>query len=350
MAVVGVALAALGLSACIDESAGPVALSGKPAVRVGLDLVARAIPGGTVTGRISGVEGDSLVLVINNLPALAGGQRYQVWLAEEETRAATRIGVRYTMQRPDTTGFDEFDGRPIIEWRDVAPLATVQAFDGTTGFRHILRLTRAELAAAGLDLSGFSHVVVTVGSSDASPFSAPAPAHFRYRGLSTAALTAGVVRFGFDPGTAATGLGWVPFGGGSVEWLNVEGFGLMAQRIARPPLGFFYEVWLVDEAGAGRLRLGEVLTPGPEFASLRDADVADGEFVTRGEMLRAARYHRWADLGATPDQFAALVIVLKSKDAVADELPMTVIYEAGVPPNLDQLPGFTDGFRERLGR
>lgn len=345
------AAAALGTTACIDETAGPVAYTGRPAVRVGLDLVPQMqLPGGPVAGKIDGTDSDSLSLTIQNLPPLSGNNGYQVWLVDEEQGTATRIGVRHTPERPDTVGFDEFDGRPIIEWRAVQPESPAQAFNGTTGYRHVLRFTRSELAAAGVDMSAFSHVVVTIGSGDASPLTSPAPVFFRYRGVGTAPFTDGVARFGFDPETAASGTAWRAFGGGSVEWLNVEGFGLLMQRISRPPLGFFYEVWLVDEAGTRRAPLGELLTPWPEFASLMDADVEDGQFVAREEIIKAGRYTRWADLQATPDQFNSLLVALKPKVGVSGELPAAVIYQAPVPPNLDKLPKFTDGFKEKLGK
>ncbi|HEY8468913.1 MAG TPA: hypothetical protein VIL18_04680 [Longimicrobiales bacterium] len=340
--------AVLCLTACIDDTAGPVAYTGKPALRVGLDIVAQMqIPGGPVAGKIDGTDTDSLSLTLQYLAPLSGNNRYQVWLANDT--AAARIGVRHTTLRPDTVGFDEFDGTPIIEWREVAPESPATEFNATTGYRQVLRFTRGELTAAGVDMSAYTHVVVTIGSGDANPLTSPAPVFFRYAGLGTGAFTDGVAQFGFDP-AAASGTGWVAFGGGSVEWLNVEGFGLLAQRIARPPRGFFYELWLVDEGRTRKVRLGELLTPAPEFASLMNADVEEGPFVARGEIIKAGRYVRWADLQATPDQFSALLIALKPKAGVADELPETVVYQAAVPPNLDQLPKFTDGFREKLGK
>ena len=343
--------AVLSFAACIDETAGPMAYTGKPALRVGLDIVAEMqLPGGPVAGRINGTDSDSLSLTIQHLAPLSGNNRYQVWLVNPANGTAARINVRYVALRPDTVGFDEFDGTPIVEWREAAPESRAAEFNGTTGYWQRVRFTRGELTADGVDMSAYTHVVVSIGSGDANPLTSPAPVFFQYAGLDTEPFTDGVTQFGFDPAAAASGTGWAAFGGGSVEWLNVEGFGVLAQRIARPPRGFFYELWLVDEGRTRRVRLGELLTPAPEFASLMDADVQDGPFVARGEIIKAGRYVRWADLQATPDQFADLLVALKPKVGVTEEMPETVVYAAAVPPNLDQLPKFTDGFKEKVGK
>lgn len=352
--------AALGLAAaCVDEDAGPLAVSGRPAVEVGLDLVARGLPGGPAVGRLAGGSTDTLVLTIDHLPVLADGRAYQIWLVDEVQGEAVRVAASYRRQRPDTTGFDEFDGRPIIVWRDVEGPATVRSFPGIAGHRHLLTLRAADLAAAGVAMARFSHVVLTIGGApDAPPATSPAPAWYRYldqRGTRDVAtdnryFPSGTVRFGFLPARAAAEVGWSAFGGGSVEFLNVVGVAVRLERIARPPLGFYYDVWLVHAETGRRLRVGEITTPPPAFESLRDADVATGEYVTATEILAANRWATWRELSATFADFTALVVTLAPKDGPPDQLPPTVLYEAAVPPNLDRLPKFTDGFRDRIGR
>jgi hypothetical protein len=342
--------AALPLGACVDHDAGPMVLSGRAALMVGLDLSARGLPGtptGIVTsGSLTGGADDHLALVIANLPTLQPDRGYQVWLVDESGGAAPRrIGTGYQAQRPDTVGTDEFTGRPIIEWRLVGEPQTVQRVEGRTGLRHVLTIRQSDAADAGTSLADFTHVVLTIGGAgDASPADSPTSAFYRYRNATTGAYLLGGtnrVRFGFRPELPNNP--WTAFGGGTIEFLNIEGFGLRANRIARPPFGYFYEIWLYDAGTRDRaprppVNLGPATTPAPEFQTLVDADVTITDLVTQTQILSAAKWIRWPDLDALPDDFTDVLVVLRAKDGVTEELPPAVIFEALVPRGMARLP------------
>ena len=288
----------------------------------------------------------AISLIANHLKPLASGSAYQIWLVDDVEREAARVSPVYTLQRPDTVGISDL-GEPIIEWVNVADPQTAQSFDGALGLRHIIELSDSDLLAAGIELSQFTHVVFTVGgSADASPLEAPAPAWYRYTDqkgtradlFDNDVFLTGSVEFGFIPELADKGIGWQPFGGGTVEFLNVEAFAVGLERLARPPLGYFYGVWLVNEEDGSTLELGEITTPPPDFASLLDADITTGAFVTGGEILAAAKFAVWAELGADFANFTHVRVTLEPKNGAPGVMSETVILEASVPKDLDKLP------------
>lgn len=56
------------------------------------------------------------------------------------------------------------------------------------------------------------------------------------------------------------------------------------KNLLRPPVGYFYEVWL---SGATNVSLGPLTTPFPDYESLLNADVQEGGVVV-GTFIRDA--------------------------------------------------------------
>lgn len=157
-----------------------------------------------------------VTLAAENLKPLTQGSAYQVWLVDEVENEAVRVSPTYTLQRPDTVGFDELD-QPIIEWVNVGDPLTLDSFDGATGRRHVIVLRNADLG--GLRLARFTLVVITIGGAeDASPMSSPAPAWYRYQDQNDTRedpddneeFMSGTIATGFIPERAAEGIGWQP--------------------------------------------------------------------------------------------------------------------------------------------
>jgi hypothetical protein len=287
----------------------------------------------------------SIDMILSNLKPLTGGSGYQVWLFDEVEQDAVRISPLYVLQRPDTTGVDEL-GEPIIEWVNVGDTASVQSFDGAIGLRHVVMVDEAALQAGGLSLSQYTHVVLTIGSDDASPLNSPAPVWYRYTNqngtrtdlFDNELFLSGSAQFGFVPSLADQGKGWQPFGTGKVQFLNVEGLSVGLERLARPPLGYYYAVWLVNQESGITVPLGEITTPPPQFASLRDADIATGEFVTESEIFAAAKWAEWSELPSDFKSFTHVYVTLEPKDGASDLMSPTVLFQAPIPKDLDKMP------------
>ncbi len=283
-----------------------------------------------------------VTLTVRNLKPLAAGQTYQIWLYDEVEGDATRVEATYTLQQPDTLGIDPL-GEPIIDWVDVQGPGPATDFNGVRGYRHIIELRNSNLIPTGVRLSQFSHVVATIGSSDANPASSPAPVWFRYTNqngtrtdlFDNEVFLEGSARFGFRPSLADKGIGWQPFGSGNVQFLNVEAIAVALNRLARPPLGFYYGVWLVNEDDGTNLFVGEITTPPPGLESLLDADVTKNDFVSDSEILAAGKWATWADLGANYKSFTSLYVTLEPKNGDGSVRSPSTIFRAAIPANLE---------------
>lgn len=289
---------------------------------------------------------------VTQLPAFSGLE-YQVWLYHQLSGAVKRVPVSWVEQRPDTLGVTEV-GEPIIEWVNVSAPASVRSFTSRgPGMRHVLELSRAVLRPVGAHLKDFTHAIVTVGKpgTDADPTKGGAVLSFRYvdpRGteknfFDDVVSAAGDVAFTFVPGEPASrGASWKPFGAGNVEFSADLEFGLILKRIARPPMGWYYEVWLVALDEKGRVvkekNLGPLSTPAPEFSSLRDADVSTGELVTKSEILKAAKYARASDAAVSSlTEFTHIWVTLEPKDGAENERSPFRVFSVGIPPELGKL-------------
>lgn len=284
----------------------------------------------------------TVTLTVRNLKPLASGQTYQIWLYDEVDGDATKVDATYTRQRPDTLGIDPL-GEPIIDWVDVEGPGSASDFSSVPGYRHVIQLRNQDLIPTGVRLSQFTHVVVTIGSSDANPASSPAPVWFRYTNqngtrtdlFDNEVFLGGDAEFGFRPNLADQGVGWQAFGSGTVQFLNVEAIAVALNRLSRPPLGFYYGVWLVNEDEDTNLFVGEITTPPPGLESLLDADVTTNEFVSDSEILSAGKWATWADLGTTYTNFTHLYVTLEPKDGDSSLRSPSTIFRAAIPANLE---------------
>lgn len=285
-------------------------------------------------------------MIVRDLKPLAGGRAYQIWTYDEVEGETVRVPARYVLQRPDTVGVDEL-GEPIIQWVDVGDTALVQSFNGEFGHRHVVVVRNRDVEELGIRLSQFTHVVLTIGGNgDADPASYPTPVWYRYTDqngtrqdlFDNELFLSGSTSVHFDPSRATLAIGWKAFGGGSVEFMSDVGFGVRLDRLARPPLGYYYGIWLWNEATGAAVSGGPITTPAPEFASLRDADLETGPFVTSTEILQSVTWLEWAEVGADFRNYTHVLVTLEPKDGVTDRPAPTVVLEAAVPKDLDKLP------------
>jgi hypothetical protein len=360
----GLALLALSWigASCVDPGAGAGVLQEHAAIVARMDQVSRGLPRSPLAADPAGdfkvpvnaspgTASHVITMAIANLPPLDNAQ-YQVWLVDQDgAQPARRISALLQLQRPDTIGFDPTTEDPIIRFVNMGDFERVESFNSPpVQRRHVLRVVGSDVAASGTPLAAYTHVVLTIGSGgDASPSTAPAPSWYRFRtpGQTPPQWTGttgefAAVRFGFRgdaPGFMS--LPWSASGAASVEFLHTFGFGMLVEKVSRPPRGFYYEAWLTHETGArAPLKLGTLTTPSPEFRSLADADVAlDPAFVSPTLLIQGIRWAEWADLGVRWNDYTNVVLTLRSKHQVSDAtMPPAIIYSTRIPARLDVLP------------
>lgn len=301
---------------------------------------------------------NSLDMVVYNLKPLASGSSYQVWLLDELTNEAVRVSPTYTLQRPDTVDYDDL-GNPIIEWVDDQGPGTVSEFNSVVGWRHIIELRDADL---GFEMSQYTYATVTIGSADGSPVDSPVPVCYRYTDQAgTENLQDNDIFVSGALGAFCQELAtdrpeeWVAFGSGDAQFLSDTAVAIGLNRLARPPLGYYYGVWVkVEEKGTDQgpgaisaFNLGAITTAPPDMESLEDADImaSNMEFLTDTEIFTAGKYFLWADLPSTFSDACigtqeglsgcSVLVTLEPKAGDPNVMGSTVIFAASVPKQLD---------------
>lgn len=365
------------LSGCPDPDAGAEMLTGRGALTVEMERVLQGIPRGDAWSGAGfpGGAGAWINMDIRDLPPLQDGYQYQLWLVGGRDALTQRIHFQWEEQRLDTVDIDPFTELPIVEWVDSVwviengdtisqePLHTGIADSivvPTRGRRHVIRVEATELLdSLDITFEEYTHIVLSVGETgvDANPlerhadgrYKTSSPMFFRYMNPETEAIsTSGVLRFGFMPEyvSDATLMRWVAAGSAQAEFLNVVGFGIQFDRFSRPPLGYFYGLWLVDgeDPEATNYNLGPVRSPAPEYYSLFNADIERIMGVTPTVIFQGGFWADWEDLDVSMEDVNTVWITIEPKLGPEGALANTVVLETGIPGGLHLLP-FDDVFR-----
>jgi hypothetical protein len=103
------------------------------------------------------------------------------------------------------------------------------------------------------------------------------------------------------------------------------------ERILRPPEGFQYVGYLLDERTGINFRLGGLLTPVPENRPLTNADTETGSFLTDVAIVNAQLRSPVDD----PDNYTRFALVLEPKGATGlTRAPLTEVLNGAVPTSV----------------
>lgn len=229
-------------------------------------------------------------VTFTGLRPLSGGYAYKMWLMNlhvDPPTAAPGVGVLV-----ETTG------------AGAQPAETTAVFnpeDVSSRFSVTLRR-----AVTGVPLPDFSHFVITYEQNPAA--TEPGPWRFMFHQyidrsntdtefsddkVSSGGLILGAPAANIDGFSRRWGL----VGQGLAHFFGDE-FRARVEQLARPPLGFFYEGWLVGKDTAGNTffrRIGAMTVDDPPaYTSLLDADVSRESGVVT-ETFVAAAINRVAD-------------------------------------------------------
>lgn len=297
--------AAFVLAACqTDPISGPSKIVGEPL----LDMVlgpagTSAFP--TVTGqRITAATArDTIEFSVNFLPPTGPGATYQLALMDTAAGTVTAPTARIirTMR----------SRRPVNRDSSVAILKVDTANSATFAISDTA--TTVSIRIASTAIPNYSHVVLRSSGEGSVPAAMPAGRtgflSFRYKNGTTFAVQNGL--FGSFAKATADRLPFLV----SAYVVNANFWGdqirLSFRNLIRPPAGFRYAAWLVDERTGTATRVGGILSPVPDNKPLDDADLGTGPWYNAAGVLEAQVRGDMKALNVVPQDYSFLALVLE---------------------------------------
>ncbi len=297
--------AAFVLAACqTDPISGPSKIVGDPLLDMVLGPAGYsafpAVSGGRIT---TAAARDTIEFNVNFLPPSPAGGTYQITLVDTATgnmAAATARIIRTMRSR-----------RPVNRDSSVAVIKV----DTSTAAQFAVTdtATTVSIKIASTTIPNFSHVVLRTSGQGSVPSTIGTGRNgflsFRYK-AGTAYAVQGSVFGSFAQNTATR----LPFSV-SAYVVNANFWGdqirLDFRNLIRPPAGFRYAAWLVDERTGTATRVGGILSPVPENAALDDADLGTGKWYNDVGILESQVRGDMKALNVKPQDYSFLALVLE---------------------------------------
>jgi hypothetical protein len=268
-----------------------------------------------------------------------GDREYHGWLYNTHTGLWNPTVGNILIEEEIVTVTDA--GDVVITYDTVYEATAATTFPGMPGlgtYRFTYTVRDADLET-GTIIGQHTHFVLGVESGAVSTPSAgvPMPVWRQFTDQSGTPeqyaddrFIPGPVRFGtFVPGGAS--YVYAVTGSGRANYFGDE-LRITITDLARPPVGYYYHGWLVNENTGEYVSLGELTTPPPEPFTLRDADVNEGVHgVTRTAVVGAALSVSEAMFTGQFWDFTSLRITLESKTEGPATIAPNVIYQSPVP-------------------
>lgn len=274
----------IAVAACKEDRALVTSPYGPPSYDVRNFATDGLVPGGTV----SLVAPDTIVFALTNIRDLASGSGYVFWAADNSATGYVRLtgDILEIFHRDSTVGgvvvTDPLTDEPI-EVSDTTPILGVDSYAGPSD--DAVYLVVARMAAGGA--ASLNSGVVSLEQSAASP---TRDNMFLWRRI--AAEGAGSMFYGNFGGPADEGTlvndtivspadddyVFQPVSSSLIAGFRGDEFVMDVARVGRPPMGFVYHTYLVDDAGVGTL-VDFLRSQPPDRADLSDADMNDAEVI-----------------------------------------------------------------------
>lgn len=342
LTTLGVVAALAGLVACEqDDISGPVEQIGPPL----LDMEIAPAASAPLAGQSMVLSGtnDTLVLTFANLPAVPTGTVYQVYLVDTAAAGANAIAATGELV-VTTTGV-----RPVNRDSSVT-LVTVDTTAATNTIAPAVSNASMTFtitdASIGGSIAAYTHAVVDLTTApQAGAFTLAADAQegflsrrFRSGGTFSRSGTFTVGTWSITNGLrrpfSIQGSAIAAFVGDDCTYATrafcVADPQIRAtfERVLRPPEGFEYVGWLLDERTGIQLRLGGLLTPVPENRPLTNADTETGSFLTDVAIVNS-QLRAPVDIA---DNYTRFVLVLEPKGAAGlARAPLSEVLQGAVP-------------------
>ncbi|MHB8838849.1 MAG: carboxypeptidase-like regulatory domain-containing protein [Gemmatimonadaceae bacterium] len=325
--LIAAAGAACVLAACqTDPISGPSKIVGDPLLDMVLGPAGNSafpvVSGARIT---TAAARDTIEFTVNNLPPTGAGVTYQLALVDTATGNMTAPSARIirTMR----------SRRPVN--RD-SSVAMIKADTATAAqFAISDTATTASIRIASTAIPSYTHVLLRASGQGAVPATIGAGRNgflsFRYKSGAAYAVQASM--FGSFAQASANRL---PFSV-SAYVVNATFWGeqirLSFRNLIRPPAGFRYAAWLVDERTGTATRVGGILSPVPENAPLDDADLGSGKWYNDVGILESQVRGDMKALNVEPQNYTFLALVLEPYGGTAPPARPGVAYvlSASIP-------------------
>lgn len=305
LTLIAAAGAALVLVACqTDPISGPSMIIGEPLLDMTLGPAGNTVFPTFTTQRITAAAArDTIEFTVDALPPTGAGNTYQVMLVDTATgnaAAATSRIIRTVRNRRPVNR----DSSAAVVKADTATASQFSVADTATTV--VIRIANATIPT-------YSHVVLRSSGEGAVPATVGATRtgflSFRYKTGTTYAIAnsmfgsfakATVDRLPFVVSAYVIG---ASFWGDQVR--------ISFRNLIRPPAGFRYAAWMVDERTGVATRLGGLLSPVPDNKPLDDADLGTGAWYTRVGISEAQVRGDMKALNIVPQDYTFLTIALE---------------------------------------
>ena len=304
--LIAAAASALVMAACqTDPISGPSKIVGAPLLDMTLGPA-----GNTVFPTLSGqritaaAARDTIEFTVDALPPTGAGNTYQIVLVDSaggNALAATARIIRTNRNR-----------RPVN--RD-SSVAVVKADTSTAAqFSIADTATSVKITIANAGIPNYTHVVLRSAGEGSIPATV------------TAGQRTGFLSFRFHTGTtyaiansmfgswARNTVDRLPFAVSAYivnaafwgDWVRLD-----FRALIRPPAGFRYAAWMVDERTGTATRLGGLLSPVPDNQPLDNADLGTSPWFTSVGILEAQVRGDMKTLNIKPEDYTFLTLVLE---------------------------------------
>ncbi|MBX9929645.1 MAG: carboxypeptidase-like regulatory domain-containing protein [Gemmatimonadaceae bacterium] len=288
----------------------------------------------TVTSAITAAATrDTITLTLSNLPPVPAGAAYQAFAVDTASGTAVPLAGRlirtFTSRRPVNR-----DSSVLVNAIDTVASAAIVA-PADTNVRYNWRLQNAAIATGNFIVMSVVPIAQTANATVAAGarwgFS-----YGRYRAgtsFSSPTLTFGQYanatadRFPFAIVGGATGSFW----GDQVR--------VRVRSLIRPPLGFKYVAWLIDDRTGITYRLGSLVSPVPENAPLDGVDATQCAFCTRDVITDAQIRYTGAPVAF--DAYSRITLLLEPKGSADATVPgLSGVLGATMPTSIaSRTPG-----------
>ncbi len=304
--LVAAAAAALVLAACqTDPISGPSTIIGAPLLDMTLGPAGNTVFPTLSSQRItSATARDTIEFTVDALPPTGAGNTYQIMLVDSATgnsiAASSRIIRTVRNRRPVNR-----DSSVALAKVDTSTAALFSVADTATTVR---------IRIANTAIPSYTHVLLRSGGEGSIPTTVNAGQRTGFLSFRYKAGTAYAIANATFGSWARNTVDRLPFAVSA--YVVVASFWgdqvrLDFRNLIRPPAGFRYAAWMVDERTGTNTRLGGLLSPVPENTPLDDADLGTGRWYTSVGILEAQVRGDMKALNIKPEDYTFLTVALE---------------------------------------
>lgn len=305
LTLIAAAGAALVMAACqADPISGPSKVIGEPLLDMTLGPAGNSVFPSFSGARITAATArDTIEFTVNALPPNGAGATYQIMLVDTAAGTATAPSSRIirTVRNRRPVNRDSSVATTKVDTSTAAQFSV-----GDTATTVVVRI-------ASTAIPTYSHVVLRSSGEGAVPaiVGAARTGFLSFRFKSGTAYAIANSMFGsFAKATADR----LPFAV-SAYVIGASFWGdqvrISFRNLIRPPAGFRYAAWMVDERTGTATRLGGILSPVPENKALDDADLGTGAWYTNVGISEAQVRGDMKALNIVPQDYTFLTLALE---------------------------------------